>query len=211
MHIGAPKMIWNEESLRNMAESDLCLEVLVPLFEAMGYRDVEYHHGGALEQGKDFVMWREEPIKGRENYAVVVKAKKITGAASRGMHEVLMQIKQSLGSSYIDKRTLERQAIHQCFLVSSHEIKKEGTNSFHSLLTQENLIGRVFAIDGTELWKLVRKHLPQHTVHAQLEGAYKALGDFPHPDYDLAVSLRPKERRFELIPKHDNAEPINFP
>lgn len=200
-------MIWSEEALRALPEDELCQKILIPLFEAMGYNDVEYHHGGALEQGKDIVMWREEPPKARVNYAVVVKAKKITGAASRGTHEVLMQIKQSLGSSYTDKRTLEEQKIHQCYLVSSREIKKEGTNSFQSLLEQEGLVGRVFIIDGVDLWRHVRKHLSEYVIHSQLESAYEALKS-PHPDYDFEVTLRPGERQFGLVPKHPNAEPI---
>ena len=174
----------------------------------MSYQDVYYHHGGTLEQGKDFVMWREESPKGRVNYAVVVKAKKITGAANRGTHEVLMQIKQALGSKYIDKRTHEEQPVHQCYLVSSHEISKEGTNSFRNLLVQERLLGQVFTIDGEDLWKLVRKHLAKQTIHAQLENAMQALGSPPYPDYEYAVALRPGEKQFILLPKHPDAEPV---
>lgn len=155
-------------------------------------------------------MWRDEPLKGRVNYAVVVKAKKITGAASGIMHEVLMQVKQCLGGLYIDKRTSEEQMVHVCFVVSSREIKKEGVNSFHNLLQQENLMARVFTIDGDDLWKLVQGHLPQHTVHAKLNSAYEALGS-PHPDYEFSVLLKGKERRFELVPKHQNAQPFPFP
>ena len=119
-------MIWNQESLRTLNESELCKKILWPLFEAMGYQDIDYYHGGILEQGKDFVMWRDEPPKGRVNYAVVVKATKITGAASGKMHEVLMQIKQCLGDRYADKRTSEEQMIHSCFVVISREIKRRG-------------------------------------------------------------------------------------
>ena len=61
-------------SLKALKEDKLRAEVLIPLFRAMGFRDVFEHHGGSLEQGKDIVMWKPEELRHRVNYAIVVKA-----------------------------------------------------------------------------------------------------------------------------------------
>src|SRR5688572_18035608 len=67
--------------LATMRENQLQQDVLKPLFAAMGFHDVEVHQGNT-EVGKDLVMWKYGELGERENYAVVVKAKRITGKAS---------------------------------------------------------------------------------------------------------------------------------
>lgn len=64
-----------------MKEKELQRNVLVPLFEACGYQDVEIHQG-TTEAGKDLVMWKAGDLGERINYAVVVKAKPISGKAA---------------------------------------------------------------------------------------------------------------------------------
>ena len=59
------------DQLQEMKEDTLRTKVLIPLFEAMGFRDVCPYHGGILERGKDIVMWKETEIGNRENEAVV--------------------------------------------------------------------------------------------------------------------------------------------
>ena len=87
-------MTLSKSRLSNMPEAELRTDVLVPLFKAMGFRDVQHYHGGAGEQGKDIVMWWPSPLGDREYHAVVVKATQISGQASgRGSAaEVFMQI-----------------------------------------------------------------------------------------------------------------------
>jgi hypothetical protein len=59
--------------LAMMKEKELQRGVLVPLFEAWGFNDVEVHQG-TTEVGKDLVMWKTGDLGERLNYAVVVKA-----------------------------------------------------------------------------------------------------------------------------------------
>jgi hypothetical protein len=111
-------MIWSKEHLQSLNETSLSRDVLIPLFKAMGFKDVTYHHGGSLEQGKDIVMWRSEPPRERVNYAVVVKADRISGNVNSA-GAVLTQIKQSIGAPYINKKTHEEYKISHCIVVTS--------------------------------------------------------------------------------------------
>lgn len=44
----------------------------------IGFKDVEFYHGGILGQGKDLTMWRDDSGQ-RKDYAVVVKKGDLTG------------------------------------------------------------------------------------------------------------------------------------
>src|SRR5689334_12666229 len=118
-------MIWSKEALQNLSEQDFCLKVLIPLFRAMGYKDVRYYHGGVLEQGKDIVMWKPDELRGRINYAVVVKAEKITGSASIAS-VVALQAQQALGSTFVDEQVNVTHPVQEVIVVTSREITKEG-------------------------------------------------------------------------------------
>ena len=85
-----------------MKEDELREQVLIPLFEAMGFRDVHHYHGGSQEKGKDIVMWKSGENRERVNYAVVAKAGKISGKASGSSSagEALTQIQQCFNESY---------------------------------------------------------------------------------------------------------------
>ncbi|MCK4414398.1 MAG: hypothetical protein KAY32_12725 [Candidatus Eisenbacteria sp.] len=168
-------MIWSREQLASLKEKPLQEAVLVPLFEAMGYQDVHLRHGGILEQGKDIVMWQDEGLKGRVNYAVVVKAVRITGSvASAG--QVLTQVKQSFAAPYVDRATHEERRIHYCLVVTSREIVSEGTYSLKQLLAEDNLDRYVRMLDGDELWKLLRRYVPQQVALGLIREGYDALG-----------------------------------
>jgi hypothetical protein len=101
-----------------MKEADLRVEVLIPLFEAMGFSDVSHYHGGAGEPGKDITMWRPNVLGDREYYAVVAKAARITGEATgRGSAaEVQMQIAQAVGSRFTDTVDLSERQATKCWV-----------------------------------------------------------------------------------------------
>jgi hypothetical protein len=39
--------------LKSLSEKKFALQILLPLYRKMGFEDVEFYHGGILEQGKD--------------------------------------------------------------------------------------------------------------------------------------------------------------
>jgi hypothetical protein len=67
--------------LADMMEAQLQTQVLTPLFKAMGFQDVHLHQG-SNEIGKDIVMWNPDDMDERVNYAVVAKAKSVSGKAA---------------------------------------------------------------------------------------------------------------------------------
>ena len=118
-----------KQLIGQMKEDQLSREVLIPLFKAMGYRDVFYYHGGSGEQGKDIVFWESDKLETRKNYAVVVKSVNITGQAKSvkgAAGEVATQVQQAFGSEYLDPITTDPQQIHECFVVTNKAIKKRG-------------------------------------------------------------------------------------
>jgi len=123
-----------------MKEKELQRDVLVPLFEAWGFRDVEVHQG-TTEAGKDLVMWRPGDLRERLNYAVVVKAKPISGKAAgkSSAAEVRFQIEQAFSSEWYDSKTTKVQRADRCFVVCSKEIKKEAISAIQGVLNANNL------------------------------------------------------------------------
>lgn len=104
-----------------MEEKELQQDVLVPLFEAWGFNDVEVHQG-TTEVGKDLVMWKSGDLGERLNYAVVVtvvvKAKQVSGKAAGKFSaaEVRLQIEQAFSSEWYDSKTTQAQRADRCFL-----------------------------------------------------------------------------------------------
>jgi hypothetical protein len=164
----------SRELFDHMNEVPLQKDVLIPLFRAMGFHDVKHYHGGPNELGKDIVMWREEELRERVNYGVVVKAEKITGQASgakNSANEVLFQIQQALNEPYPDLSTGEEQWIQRCLVVSSKEISKEAINAIKGTLRKNNLDKVTTFIDGDTLWGLIQKHLPEKGVLEEIQSA----------------------------------------
>lgn len=166
-----------KQHLQNLKESDLRTEVLIPLFKAMDFKDVTHYHGGTGEQGKDITMWRENMLGDREYYAVVAKAGRITGEAKGkgSAAEVQMQIAQALGSKFSDTADLSERQTTRCWVVSSHEIKKEATESIKNALGPRATDGSVRFIDGDELWELINRHQPERAIAQTLWGASRVL------------------------------------
>src|SRR5690349_17278161 len=105
-------MIWSKETLARLNEHDLCRDVLIPLFEQIGFQHVYYYHGGPLEQGKDIVMWKSEQLRGRLDYAVVAKVVDIKGGVSSNIIQtVVLQIQQCLNTPYADPRGGEQRDV----------------------------------------------------------------------------------------------------
>lgn len=168
-----------KERLQGMNEAQLRKEVLIPLLKKMGYQDVKEYHGGAGEQGKDIVCWDTDKLGIRRNQALVVKAVNITGRANaaRGTAtEVLTQISQCFGKPFQDIITGEEQRVHECWVVSNHEILKEAIDTISSSLSTHGLVRDVRFVNGDSLWKLIETYLPTQAVWEKLHEASEVFG-----------------------------------
>src|SRR5689334_8394091 len=133
-------MSWTREQISKMKEVQLQKDILAPLFRAMGFKDVHINQG-PNEIGKDIVMWRPGIFGERENYAVVVKAKKISGKAigNSSAANVRFQIEQAFGEPFDDPVTTEKRSVERCFVVSSKEISGQAIRAIKGILRNNNL------------------------------------------------------------------------
>lgn len=156
-------MSFTREEVIKMNEANLRTRVLIPLFRAMGFRDVQHYHGGSLEQGKDIVMWKSGDLGERVNYGVVVKVGKINGQANgrSSAAEVRFQIEQCFGSPYPDIVTTEERSVHRCFVVSSGDITKEAMYAINGALRNASLDKITKFIDGNKLSQLIEEFMPE--------------------------------------------------
>ena len=200
--------------LQELKEMDLRTEILIPLFRAMGFRDVRHYHGGAGEQGKDIVMWWPTALGDREYHAVVVKAAPITGQAKGdgSAGEVFMQVSQALGSQFVDTTDLTERTATKWLVVTSHPIRKEAAESIRSALGVKSTDGAVRLVDGDELWELLSKHTPEQTVVEHLEFASAALENVS-PHHRVTARLANGQVQLGIEAKHplaDHMEPLEF-
>ena len=86
-------------------------------------------------------MWRPGDLNERLNYAVVVKAKPISGKAAgkSSAAEVRFQIEQAFSSEWYDSKTTQAQRAARCFVICSKEIKKEAIAAIQGVLNTSNL------------------------------------------------------------------------
>lgn len=199
--------MWTPEYIRALKEDDLSRSVLIPLFEAMGYRDVRFHGGGVLEQGKDLTMWLEHEPSGRKNFAAVVKAVAITGEASTAM--TISQLRQAFAVPFRDSVTGAEVPVHECFVVTSKPMKKEGIAVLHNLIRAEPFWRYVVTIDGDTLWDLIQKHLgPRVTLGTIIEN-YRTLNS--RPDYDVSLALNASWMELRVRSKKGRSLELNMP
>jgi len=164
------------EALGAMREDQLQADVLIPLFKAMGFRDVFRTHGSG-EQGQDIVMWRPDDVRGRINFAAVVKATKITGRADgRGSAaNVFFQIRQAFGHEYQDPTTLAPLRIHRCLVLTNQAILPQSLESLKNALDHSALLHAIDFFDGDRLWEHVRRLLPHRVLLDNLLSAHETL------------------------------------
>ena len=204
-----------KEIVQKMKEDELSRKVLIPLFREMGFQDVVYHHGGAGEQGKDIVFWKQDELQTRKNYAVVVKATNISGQAKGGKGtagEVATQIQQVFGADYLDSVTSEPQIVHECWVVTNQKILKEGETSIKSVIKTSNFDRHVRFVAGDKLWALVEKHLAPQTLMGKFQMIQKELSNVD-THYLPVIQLSGEEMNLSLREKFKGAaeeKPLDF-
>jgi hypothetical protein len=197
-------MSWTQEQIKAMKETQLQEEVLVPLFTAMGFQDVHVHQG-TTEFGKDLVMWKPGGFGERVNFAVVAKAKDITGSVSgsAGAGTVANQIHQCFGRNFSDHVTGEEQRVNHVYVVNSHDITKEAIEAIRSLISNSERDRAVTYIDGDKLWKELEKYTPEKLIPGKLR-EIKEILDAASPDHRLVANT---EGEVRIEPKHPGAIP----
>jgi hypothetical protein len=186
--------IKSQKDLEKLRESELH-KLLKSLFEKMGYQDVQIMQG-TNEQGKDLVMWKEDDFHQRVNYAVVVKAKKITGRAGTDIATITTQVQQAFGSTFPNKISGEAQNISKCFIVSSHEITPQAISSMKAALHDK----AINIIAGDTLWQHWQQYFP---IQSSSDKLYEVVQEFntfsPYWGVDIQIQGTTITRR--VVPK----------
>lgn len=154
----------SDADITHLSEEQSTRFYLLPLYQARGYQDVEYYHGGQTEKGKDVTMWRYDSEQIRENYAVVVKAGDITGSASGSgsANVVQFQVLQCFNVPFVDKKTAGPQDTHKCFIVASGEIRNNARATIKETLGTFARYIRFF--DGSEILSQFRQFCPEKSA-----------------------------------------------
>jgi hypothetical protein len=202
-----PALVGSREELRKLKEIPFCKQVLVPLFEAMKYRDVRFTGGGPLEQGKDITMWEANSLDQRINIAVVAKAGNITGSvASAG--EVVTQIQQCLGSTFFENASSAPQTVHRCFVVTNGDITKEGRVAILTAVKGASISDdRVTLMDLGDVWTLLQKHRSHIALLGTMKEAYDTLNS-TDPDYAIELEFTVDGVRQAIVAKRKDALPM---
>lgn len=150
-------------SIATMNEATLRQQVLIPLFEAMGYRHVrEFHH--PRELGKDIVAWKLGADGARENHAVVAKAAPLNGQAGWGpgsVSEVMAQVHQCFGDPFPDLATGALSPVDHCWIITNKAVTPEARVALSAALRGSPHAGKLTIVDHRSLWDLIREHIPR--------------------------------------------------
>jgi hypothetical protein len=156
------------EALATFLEDTLRTQVLHPLFRAMPFEHVEYHHGGPLERGADFLLLQRDILSTRL-IAVVVKAGPLNGSvgARNGPGEVRTQIEQALGTAFRHPVTMQPTVASECWVVTGGAIDKNARESMAPLLGQR--FPMVRWVDGDQIlaWLKEYRQLPAALAHIE--------------------------------------------
>ncbi len=197
-------MLLDRRSIQALNEDDLRQRILIPLFVAMGFKDVNHNHGAA-EMGKDILMWKAEVVRSRVNHAVVVKAEPIN---SSNREDVQSQIEQCFGVPFEDPVTGEEREVDRVIVASSRKITPAARKQIRGRLGLTNLNERVDFIDGHLLMEKVSSFLTKEVIWESIMQAYRALnesfeeyrwGFLANPDGSVTVFIgnEPGERVLE--------------
>lgn len=189
------------EQLLEMNELQLQKEILRPLFERMGYQDVHIHQG-PTEAGKDLVMWKLGDFGQRVNYAVVAKAKPISGSASgsSGAGTVATQIQQCFGKNYLDHVTAGEERVNHVYVVCSQEISQVAIDAIKSALGTSVIERCVDFIDAGKLWMFIQQYLSERVLLDKLGEIGKTLDNL-NPNWRVVGNISGEDVKLSLEPK----------
>lgn len=183
-------------TIDGLNETDLRRSVLLPLFVAMGFKEVTEYHGPE-EYGKDLVMWMPDVLRSRQNFAVVAKAAKID---SRNSAEVLSQIQQCFQVPFRDPVSGEERTVQKVIVVTSKKITANAQVSIRATLRSTGQDERVDFLDGDLLVQRLGEFMPSPRSEFDpdvLAGHFEALvaADWRQADHDFWDEMRTLQER----------------
>lgn len=146
--------------LDNCSEDNLIENILLPLFDQLGFRRVRFagHKDKALEYGKDMWMHYELPTQHRIYFGIQVKKGKIdaTGKSSGNVAELYAQCLMMLNNPIYDETISRKVLVDHVYIISGHEITKQARNWLVEALDQSQRRAIIF-MDRIEIITLFSK------------------------------------------------------
>lgn len=187
------------DPLDGLDEATFRTRILIPLFRAMGYRDVDHTHG-PNELGHDIVMWDEARDGTRDYVAVVVKKGNINARASGDANTVRTQVLQAFGTKISDKTDDEDYHVRTVIVATTGTIRKEAQTAIRNQLQGPQRQALKFW-DGETVRDHLSRHLPEQRVPDYLAAVHNRLANLEH--FEVGASVRPEGLLYAITPRVD--------
>ena len=191
------------DDFKDLSEDGFRRHVLIPLLQAMGYRQVEHTHG-PNELGKDVVLWHETRLGSRENVAIVAKRGSINAKASGDVKTIGEQIRQSFNAPFLDKLDGTEQHVHKVVVAASGKIRQEAKKAIRSVIDHGLHDRHVVFWDNYEIASFLNQHLPRLSIPNELETIRQRLNDLEY--FKVTPELGPKGVFYHIEAKDEGAE-----
>lgn len=147
--------------LQSLSEQELRRQVLIPLFSAAGFHDVNEHHG-AHEKGKDLLFREISRFNEAFLHGAVVSREDIVGTVgnSKSASRVLEQAEIALNDEFTDKYSGAQVTLDRCWVITSGRILPTAMESIAGKLKKQNLQKLIKFVDIDKLIELIDKWWP---------------------------------------------------
>ena len=147
--------------LRKFKEKPLIDNVIIPLLEKMGSKNITITHG-SLEKGKDLLFYKENEFEEREYTGVQAKAVNIHGCAGEkgNATEILNQAQQAFTHEFQDTYDNKTKNIDRYIVMTSGNITETAKESIRGQLKAVGCYKTIQFFDGNKLVDLVDKWMP---------------------------------------------------
>ncbi|MGD2091051.1 MAG: HEAT repeat domain-containing protein [Candidatus Aminicenantes bacterium] len=147
--------------LQNFKEKHLIENVILPLLEKIGSKNIMVTHG-TLEKGKDLIFYKKNEFGEREYTGVQIKAADIHGRASQegNATEILNQAQQAFTHEFIDIYDNKKKNIDRYIVITSGGISENAKESISGQLRAVGCYKSIHFFDGNKLVELVEQYIP---------------------------------------------------
>lgn len=150
---------WKNEYEKN--ELRFTQDILIPLFNLMGYHSVRFNHG-TKEFGKDITFYDIDKFGNIEHYGVQVKAGNISGRNNSDLNEILSQILDSFNIPFIDIDSGQEQYLSKVIIAISGEFTENAkTKIMHHI--PPTLKNNIRFLDKAKTTTLITKIINNNT------------------------------------------------
>jgi hypothetical protein len=145
--------IWNVDYETD--ERLFTTELLIPLFEKMGFCNVRYSHG-RHEYGRDITFSELSPLGALRYYAVQVKAGDIRGGVNSEVDEIIGQLEDAFSMPYYDFGA-DAPCYISTFIIATSGRFTENAKDKIAKKVRRGLYGSVWFLDRERILELLER------------------------------------------------------